>query len=266
MSFTLAVARVGEIRAHIATLQEAAPVKTGARTDASGTSGASATDFASVLAAVGAGDAKSSTDLVSGLISSLTGGAGSSAGTTGTGSAAGLGGLGGGLGGVLSGALSGAGTDDLARLFSSISSSLTSSGALSGAAASSTSTGALAATGAAGSAASVLETAKQYLGVPYVWGGESLAEGGLDCSGLVQLVFGAHGVDLPRVARDQMNAGAEVASLAQAQPGDLIVQRGGKHIGIYLGDGQMIHAPKPGRTVEITSVSDASVTTIRRVL
>jgi peptidoglycan DL-endopeptidase CwlO len=260
MSFTLAVARVGEIRSHIATLQEAAPVKAG--TQASGVSGASATDFASVLAAVGAGDAKGSTDLVSGLISSLTGGG--AAGTTATGSGAGLGGLGGGLGGVLSGALSGAGTDDLARLFSSISSSL-SSGALSGAA-SSTSTGALAATGATGSAASVLETAKQYLGVPYVWGGESLAEGGLDCSGLVQLVFGAHGVDLPRVARDQMNAGAEVASLAQAQPGDLIVQRGGKHIGIYLGDGQMIHAPKPGQTVEITSVSDASVTTIRRVL
>ncbi|MBE9928337.1 C40 family peptidase, partial [Cellulosimicrobium cellulans] len=113
---------------------------------------------------------------------------------------------------------------------------------------------------------SVVETARQYLGVPYVWGGESLGEGGLDCSGLVQLVYSAHGVDLPRVARDQMRQGTEVGSLAEARPGDLVVQRGGKHIGIYLGDGQMIHAPKPGRTVEITGVTDASVTTVRRVI
>ncbi|MFH6690820.1 C40 family peptidase, partial [Cellulosimicrobium funkei] len=118
--------------------------------------------------------------------------------------------------------------------------------------------------GAAGR--SVVETARQYLGVPYVWGGESLGEGGLDCSGLVQLVYSAHGVDLPRVARDQMRQGTEVGSLAEARPGDLVVQRGGKHIGIYVGDGQMIHAPKPGRTVEITDVTDASVTTIRRVI
>ncbi len=113
---------------------------------------------------------------------------------------------------------------------------------------------------------SVVETARQYLGVPYVWGGESLGEGGLDCSGLVQLVYSAHGVDLPRVARDQMRQGTEVGSLAEARPGDLVVQRGGKHIGIYVGDGQMIHAPKPGRTVEITDVTDASVTTVRRVI
>ncbi|MFF2621674.1 C40 family peptidase [Oerskovia jenensis] len=240
MSMTQALTRVGEIRTEIATLQEpaAARAASGSAGTAAGAGAASATDFASVLAAVGAGDAKGSSDLFGSLMSSLSG-----AGTgTGTGS----------------------GSLDLAGLFSSLSAT----GSATAVGAGTAPSAGVAATGTtpSGSAGAILETAKQYLGVPYVWGGESLAEGGLDCSGLVQLVFGAHGIDLPRVARDQMRQGAEVASLAQAQPGDLIVQRGGKHIGIYLGDGQMIHSPKPGQTVEITSVTDASVTTIRRVL
>ncbi|RXR23643.1 NlpC/P60 family protein [Oerskovia turbata] len=246
MSMTQALTRVGEIRTEISALQDPTAARgassagtTGASGTAPGAGAASATDFASVLAAVGAGDAQGASDLFGSLLSSLTG--------TSTGSGTGSG--------------AAAGASDLAGLFSSLVSAAgaSSTGAAAGTAATGT-------TGAAATAGAVLETAKQYLGVPYVWGGESLAEGGLDCSGLVQLVFGAHGVDLPRVAKDQMRQGTEVASLAQAQPGDLIVQRGGKHIGIYLGDGQMIHAPKPGRTVEITPVTDASVTTIRRVL
>ena len=230
MSMTQALARVGEIRTEIATLQDPAAVRAGATGGAVASTGtAGATDFASALAAVGAGDAKGSSDLVGSLLSSLTA---APAGTAASAPAA-------------------AGT--------------TGAGSVPSPAPAPTVPAATGST-ATGTAGAVLETARQYLGVPYVWGGESLAEGGLDCSGLVQLVFGAHGVDLPRVARDQMRQGTEVASLAQAQPGDLVVQRGGKHIGIYLGDGQMIHAPKPGRTVEITPVTDASVTTIRRVL
>jgi len=112
----------------------------------------------------------------------------------------------------------------------------------------------------------VVQTAKRYLGVPYVWGGESLAEGGLDCSGLVQLTFAQHGVTLPRTAREQMREGTEVPSLDQARPGDLIVTRGGAHIGIYVGDGQMIHSPRPGRTVEIRPLQAGEITTIRRVV
>lgn len=257
MSMPQALTRVGEIRTEIATLQDptAARASAAAATTAgTGGSAVSATDFASVLAAVGGSDAAGSSDLVGSLLSSLTGQGAS--GGTGAG-ADGLAGLFASLTG--SGAAGATGADSLAGLFSSLSAAVPGASA---APPTSTPTG----TAASGTAASVLETAKQYLGVPYVWGGESLAEGGLDCSGLVQLVFGAHGVDLPRVARDQMREGTEVASLAQAQPGDLIVQRGGKHIGIYLGDGQMIHSPKPGQTVEITSVTDASVTTIRRVL
>ncbi|WP_454050986.1 C40 family peptidase [Cellulomonas sp. Marseille-Q8402] len=112
----------------------------------------------------------------------------------------------------------------------------------------------------------LVESAKKYLGTPYVWGGETLAEGGLDCSGLVQLALGDLGITgVPRVARDQATIGQEVASLDEALLGDLVVLNGGKHIGIYVGDGQMIDAPKPGKAVTIRDVY-AEPTTIRRIL
>ncbi|VTR77542.1 C40 family peptidase [Cellulomonas hominis] len=112
----------------------------------------------------------------------------------------------------------------------------------------------------------LVASAKKYLGTPYVWGGESLAEGGLDCSGLVQRALADLGVTgVPRVARDQATIGTEVPSLDQALPGDLVVLGGGKHIGIYVGGGQMIDAPKPGKAVTIRDVY-AEPTTIRRIL
>lgn len=113
----------------------------------------------------------------------------------------------------------------------------------------------------------LVEAAKKYLGTPYVWGGKSLAEGGLDCSGLVLRSLADLGVTsgVPRVARDQATLGEEVPSLDQALPGDLVVLNGGKHIGIYVGDGQMIDAPKPGKSVTIRDVY-AEPTTIRRIL
>ncbi|WP_156253700.1 C40 family peptidase [Pseudactinotalea terrae] len=114
----------------------------------------------------------------------------------------------------------------------------------------------------------VVTAAKRYLGVPYVWGGESLSEGGFDCSGLVQQVFGELGTDLPRTARQQMTAGEPVASLAEARPGDLIVTRGGGHIMIYIGNGQVLHAPRPGEDVQIRDLfeTDADITAIRRIV
>lgn len=113
---------------------------------------------------------------------------------------------------------------------------------------------------------SLVESAKKYLGTPYVWGGESLDEGGLDCSGLVQRALADLGVtDVPRVARDQMKLGEQVPSLDQARPGDLVVFGGGSHIGIYVGDGKMIDAPKPGDQVRIRDVY-TEPTTIRRIL
>jgi len=113
----------------------------------------------------------------------------------------------------------------------------------------------------------LVAAARAYLGTPYVWGGESLDEGGLDCSGLVLRSLADLGITsgVPRVARDQATLGEAVGSLDQALPGDLIVLGGGSHIGIYVGDGQMIDAPKPGRSVTVRDVY-AEPTAIRRIL
>ena len=108
-----------------------------------------------------------------------------------------------------------------------------------------------------------VESARQYLGVPYVWGGESAS--GMDCSGLVQRALADLGVEVPRTARQQMGEGTPVASLDDAVAGDLLVFKGGKHIGIYVGDGRMIHAPVPGKVVSEVDVYETP-TAIRRVL
>jgi cell wall-associated NlpC family hydrolase len=101
----------------------------------------------------------------------------------------------------------------------------------------------------------IVDNAKQYLGVPYVWGGESLEEGGFDCSGLVQQVFKNLGVDVPRTADLQAEIGTPVASLDQAMPGDLVCFNDPvDHIGIYAGNGQMVVAPHTGDVVKVQSV------------
>lgn len=119
--------------------------------------------------------------------------------------------------------------------------------------------------------ARVVAEAQRYLGLPYVWGGDDPADGGMDCSGLVQHVYSSLGIDLPRVSADQARAGTAVASMAEAQPGDLIAwDRSGRnvgadHIAIYVGNGQMIEAPRTGldiRMVEVTDPPDY----IRRVI
>ncbi|GAA4659709.1 transglycosylase SLT domain-containing protein [Kineococcus glutinatus] len=121
-------------------------------------------------------------------------------------------------------------------------------------------------TTAAGTAATgeaLVATARKYLGVPYVWGGTDPAKG-LDCSGLVQLVARENGITVPRTAAQQAKAGTEVPSLAEARPGDLVVLSGGSHIGIYVGNGQMLHAPKAGDVVKIAKVWETPMT-IRRL-
>lgn len=114
--------------------------------------------------------------------------------------------------------------------------------------------------------ADVIASAEKYLGVPYVFGGEDSS--GMDCSGLVQTVYADIGIELPRLVSGQMKMGTEVASLAEAQPGDLIVTGGGDHILIYAGDNKVIHAPYPGRTVCLREayMTDADITTIRRII
>jgi peptidoglycan DL-endopeptidase CwlO len=123
--------------------------------------------------------------------------------------------------------------------------------------------------GASGTAAGavdgdqVVTEAKKYLGVPYVYGGTDPAKG-LDCSGFTQLVFKNMGHAIPRTSQEQAGVGTPVASLAEAKPGDLIILDGGGHVGIYVGDGKMIHAPRTGDVVKIAPVWN-NVTAIRRV-
>jgi cell wall-associated NlpC family hydrolase len=122
--------------------------------------------------------------------------------------------------------------------------------------------------GAAGG--DVVAAARRYLGVPYVWGGTD-PDKGLDCSGLVQRVYKDLGIDLPRVSKDQAREGTKVASLSQARPGDLLAfdnssgRAGIDHIAIYIGNGKMIEAPRPGRDVRIADVPGTPAA-IRRIL
>ncbi|MEW2167529.1 NlpC/P60 family protein [Streptomyces sp. NPDC007084] len=94
--------------------------------------------------------------------------------------------------------------------------------------------------------------ARAQIGKPYVWG--ATGPGSYDCSGLTQAAWKAAGVSLPRVTYDQVNAGTTV-SLADAKPGDLVFFYGDiSHVGLYIGNGMMIHAPKPGAYVREESI------------
>lgn len=120
-----------------------------------------------------------------------------------------------------------------------------------------------------GLASQVIAAAESALGVMYKWGGNSLASG-VDCSGLVQQAFRAIGIVLPRVSADQARVGQKVASLGDAQPGDLISfdnstrNKGADHIAIYIGNGKMIEAAKRGTPVRVRDVPGGA--TINRVI
>lgn len=126
-------------------------------------------------------------------------------------------------------------------------------------------------TASAGTASetAVVAEATKLLGVPYLWGGTDPSKG-LDCSGLVQVVFGRLGIDLPRTSSQQATSGTAVASLADARAGDLVFfdhsssRAGIDHVGIYVGNGKMIAAPQAGENVKVQDVG--TPTSIRRVL
>jgi uncharacterized protein YgiM (DUF1202 family) len=98
--------------------------------------------------------------------------------------------------------------------------------------------------GGSSTASKIVATAKQYIGVPYVWGGSSPS--GFDCSGFTQYVFNKHGIALPRTTDQQYKVGSYV-SRSNLKVGDLVFlqntyREGISHVGIYVGDGKMIHA------------------------
>jgi peptidoglycan DL-endopeptidase CwlO len=102
---------------------------------------------------------------------------------------------------------------------------------------------------------SVVGIAERYLGVPYVWGGESPR--GFDCSGLVAYVYAQVGVSLQHYTVAQWNYPDAVSvSRSQLEPGDLVFFYGLGHVGIYVGGGNFIHAPHSGSVVRIDSLSE----------
>jgi hypothetical protein len=115
----------------------------------------------------------------------------------------------------------------------------------------------------------ILATLRGELGKPYVWGAEGPSS--FDCSGLVQFVYGQHGVSLPRTSAAQSKVGTTIAKGAQL-PGDLVFSSwdgnaGVDHVSIYIGGGQVIEAPAPGQRVKVTPLSSgylSHVTNIQR--
>lgn len=114
-------------------------------------------------------------------------------------------------------------------------------------------------TGATGIRKSIVDEAMKYLGVDYVWGGTSPS--GFDCSGIIQFVYGKMGIDLPRISYAQAQSGKQIGQ-AQAQPGDLWAidnssrNNGADHIAIYLGNGMILEAPRPGLAVRVRHLDD----------
>ncbi|WP_371652286.1 MULTISPECIES: NlpC/P60 family protein [unclassified Streptomyces] len=114
-----------------------------------------------------------------------------------------------------------------------------------------------------GRAAAAVAAARQAVGRPYIWGANGPS--GFDCSGLMQWSYAHAGVGLPRTSQAQRYAGHRV-SLSEAQPGDLVAYRSdASHIGMYVGNGQVIHAPYPGAPVRYDPVGMMPISSITRV-
>ncbi|MFJ6404196.1 NlpC/P60 family protein [Streptomyces hydrogenans] len=105
-----------------------------------------------------------------------------------------------------------------------------------------------------GRASAAISFARAQLGKPYVWG--ATGPSGYDCSGLTQAAWRAAGVSLPRTTYTQINAGRRV-SRSELAPGDLVFFYSGiSHVGLYIGGGQMIHAPRPGAPIRIAPIDE----------
>lgn len=104
---------------------------------------------------------------------------------------------------------------------------------------------------------SLIDTAKSYIGTPYVYGGSTPS--GFDCSGFVKYVYGQIGISLSRTSYTQANEGTYVA-YEDLMPGDIVCFGSGSisHVGIYVGDGQFIHSPRTGYSVCIAPLSGGS--------
>ncbi|MFC9618814.1 NlpC/P60 family protein [Streptomyces sp. NPDC056930] len=103
-------------------------------------------------------------------------------------------------------------------------------------------------------AAAAFDAAKSRVGLPYVWG--ATGPGSFDCSGLTSWAFKQADVSIPRTSQAQANVGTRINSLSALKPGDLIIMRTDlSHVGFYAGNGQILHAPKPGAQVRYESIA-----------
>ncbi|MCX5047596.1 MULTISPECIES: C40 family peptidase [unclassified Streptomyces] len=112
-------------------------------------------------------------------------------------------------------------------------------------------------------AAAAIAAARSALGTPYIWG--ATGPSGFDCSGLMQWSYARAGVQLPRTSQEQRYAGRQIP-LSQARPGDLVTYRSdASHVAMYMGNGQVIHAPYPGAPVRYDPVNMLPVSSVTRV-
>jgi hypothetical protein len=102
-------------------------------------------------------------------------------------------------------------------------------------------------------------TAERFVGIPYRWGGENVVDG-MDCSGFVRAVYNLCGLSIPRTSRDQFKAG-ELVTKEGLQDGDLVFFGSSEdsinHVGIYIGNGRFVHAPRRGEEIRVTSVDES---------
>ena len=113
-----------------------------------------------------------------------------------------------------------------------------------------------------GNGSAVASYALQFVGNPYVYGGSSLTNG-TDCSGFTMSVYAAFGVGLPHSSGAQRSCGTDVGGLANAQPGDLVCYSG--HVGIYIGNGQIVHASTAKTGIKVSNAGYRSVLSVRRI-
>jgi cell wall-associated NlpC family hydrolase len=110
----------------------------------------------------------------------------------------------------------------------------------------------------------LVKSAQDFIGVPYLWGGAS-SDNGFDCSGLTMTVYQLNGLNLPRNSARQFEVGSPVDSISDLQKGDLVFfsvrwKNDVSHVGVYIGDGQFIHASSQGKKIRIDSLSTAYFT------